>query len=241
MSLIVGWRTRRENQPCRGRFVAKRQIDWRVRTASPDETKQLNTERQAQTVLASKSVAAFAMKSGREEQMKALRWFLPLLLVTGLAGFAVAQDVHTDYDHHIPFERFHTYSWGKVKTTNPLWEDRIREAVDKDLQEKGWQKVASGGDVVVMAVGSTQNQQEYQTFYDGLGGGWRWGGFGEEATTTVQNVRVGTLVVDMYDPSSKHLIWRGTSSETLSGNPEHNEKNLDKAVDKMFKNFPPKK
>ena len=90
------------------------------------------------------------------------------------------------------------------------------------------------------AVGATQNQQEYQTFYDVMGG-WRWGGFGNMATTTVQDYKVGTLVVDMYDARNKHLIWRGSASDTLSKDPEHNEKNLGKAVDKMFKKFPPNK
>jgi Domain of unknown function (DUF4136) len=91
--------------------------------------------------------------------------------------------------------------------------------------------VASGGEVVLSAVGATQNQQEYQNPHDGLGGGWRWR-FGDMATT-VENYRVGTLVVDMYDAGNKQLIWRGTSTDTLSNNIEHNEKNLDKAVDKI--------
>jgi uncharacterized membrane-anchored protein len=44
----------------------------------------------------------------------------------------------------------------------------------------------------------------------------------------------------MYDASNKRLIWRGTASETLSEKPENNEKKLDKSVEKMFKDFPPK-
>ena len=152
---------------------------------------------------------------------------------------SVAQEVHTDYDKKASFSQYHTYYWAKVQTSNPLWQQRIQDAVDKDLQEKGWNKVDSNGDVALTAVGSAQNQQEYQTFYDGLGG-WRWGGFGTEATTTVQNYKVGTLVLDMYEAKDKRLIWRGTSSETLSDKPEKNEKQLEKAVDKMFKDFPPK-
>ena len=161
-----------------------------------------------------------------------------LSVLFAFTTIALGQDVHTDYDKHAMFGNYHTYSWEKVKTTNPLWESRIRDAVDRDLQAKGWQKVESGGDVALMAVGSSQNQQEYQTFYDGLGG-WRWGGFGE-TTTTVENYRVGSLVVDMYDARNKQLIWRGVASETLSNKPEKNEKTLDKAVDKMLKDFPPK-
>lgn len=162
-----------------------------------------------------------------------------LAFLSAFASVAAAQDVRTDWDHNVQFENFHTYSWGKVHTTNPLWESRVQEAVDKELQAKGWQRVSSGGDVTIAAVGATSNQQEYQTFYDGLGG-WGWGGFGDSmSTTTVQNVRIGSLVIDMYSSNNKHLIWRAVSNDTLSNNAEHNEKTLDKAVDKMFKKFPP--
>lgn len=173
--------------------------------------------------------------------MKIARFLTPAaLLVLAFGTAAVAQDVHTDYDKQANFSQFHTYYWAKVKTENPLWESRIKDAVDKQLQAKGWQRVDSGGDVAVTAVGAAKNQQEYQTFYDGFGGGWRWGGFGNDATTTVQNYRVGTLVVDLYNAQNKSLIWRGTSNDTLSDKPEKNEQKLDKAVDKLFDHFPPK-
>ena len=115
------------------------------------------------------------------------------------------------------------------------------DAVDKDLQAKGWRKVDDNADVVVTAVGATKNQQEYQTFYNGLGPGWGWWGWGpRNETTEVVNYRTGTLVIDMYDARTKQLLWRGTADDTLSSKPEKNEKKLDKAVDKMFDKFPPK-
>jgi hypothetical protein len=94
-----------------------------------------------------------------------------------------------------------------------------------------------------MAVETTQNEQTLNTFYDGFGGGWGWrrfggGGFGN-ATTTTETYKVGTVVVDLFDTSTKKLLWRGTASDTLSNNSDKNIKNLDKAVTKMFKNFPP--
>ena len=161
---------------------------------------------------------------------------VPVLLA--FLTLALAQDVHTDYDHHANFERYHTYSWEKVQTSDPLWQSRVKEAVDQALQSKGWQKADSGADVALMAVGSTRNQQEYNTFYNGLGG-WRWGGFGE-TTTTVDSYKIGTLVLDMYDSRNKQLIWRGAASDTLSNKPDKDEKKLDKTVEKMLKNFPPK-
>jgi hypothetical protein len=164
----------------------------------------------------------------------------PLLLIAlGAAGILLAAHVTTDYDKKADFSRYRTYSWLRVQA-GELWQDRIQRSVDAQLSEKGWNRVASGGDVSVAAFGSRQNQQQMNTFYDNLGGGWYWGGFGGTATTTVENIPVGTLVVDMFDSQSKRLIWRGRAEETLSDKPEKNEKKLTDSVEDMFKHFPPK-
>jgi hypothetical protein len=158
--------------------------------------------------------------------------------VAGAAALLFA-DVKTDYSHSVDFGNYHTYSWLKVNAGDPLWVDRIERAIDGELTAKGWSKVDSGGDAAVSAFGATHNQQSLQTFYDGFGGGWRWGGFGDEATTTTINTPVGTLVVDIFDAHSKKLIWRGTSENTLSNKPDKNEKKLENSVQSMFKHFPP--
>jgi len=158
-----------------------------------------------------------------------------------LTAAALAQQVKTDYDHDAKFGQYKTYSWEKVQTRDPLLVDRIKDAVNGALTAKGWTQVDSGSDVCVVAMEITQNQQTLNTFYDGFGGGWRWrggGGFGD-ATTTTETYQVGTLVVDLFDAKAKNLIWRGSSSDTLSNNPDKNTKNLDKGVQKMFAHFPP--
>ena len=159
------------------------------------------------------------------------------------AGKSSAQQVKTDYDRGINFGQYKTYSWEQVKTKDALDVDRIKTAVNAALAAKGWTQVDSGGDVSIIAVEMTRDQQTLNTFYDGFGGGWGWrrfggGGFGE-ATTTTETYKVGTLVVDLFGTKTKQLIWRGASSGTLSDNSDKNIKNLDKGVEKMFKNFPP--
>jgi hypothetical protein len=113
--------------------------------------------------------------------------------------------------------------------------------VDGQLAARGWKRVDSGGDATVSAFGRTKNEQTLETYYTGFGMGWGWRGFGGggETTTTVENTPVGSLTVDVFDGQSKHLIWRGTSTETLSSKPDKNEKKLEKAVGEMFKHFPP--
>jgi hypothetical protein len=176
--------------------------------------------------------------------MKVQRIVLVLMgMVFLLASNSSAQQVKTDYDRSANFAQYKTYSWEQIKTQDPLFVDRIKSSVNAALAAKGWTQVDSGGDVSIVAIEITRNQQTLNTFYDGFGGGWGWrrfggGGFGE-ATTTTETYKVGTLVVDLFDTKTKKLLWRGTSSDTLSNNSDKNIKNLNKGVEKMFKKFPP--
>ena len=163
------------------------------------------------------------------------------LFFVAMLGAAFAQQVKTDFDHQANFSQYKTYSWQEIKPANSLWDARIKNAVDAQLAAKGWTQLDNGGDVAIVAIKTTQTQRTLQTFYDGMGGGWRWrgmGGFGQ-STTTEQDYKEGTLVVDLYDAKTKQLIWRGSAQDTLSDKATKNEKNLDKGVAKMFKAFPP--
>ena len=170
--------------------------------------------------------------------------FASVGIVLLFASASFAQQVKTDYDRGADFSQFKTYTWEKVQTQDQLWVDRIKEAVNTALAAKGLTPVESGGDMAIVAIEMTKNQQTLNTFYDGFGGGWGWrrgggfGGFGE-ATTTAENYKVGTLVVDLFDANTKTLLWRGSASDTLSDKSDKNIKNLDKGVQKMFDHFPP--
>jgi hypothetical protein len=73
-----------------------------------------------------------------------------------------------------------------------------------------------------------------------LGLGRRLGGLGGDAITQVEEIPVGTLIVDIGDSANNRYVWRGTATKTLSGNPEKNAKTIDQDVKKMFEKFPPK-
>ena len=166
---------------------------------------------------------------------KTIMLSIAMIVLSAIA--ATAQQVKTDYDRSANFSQYKTYSWANVKASDQLWVDRIKSSVDSALAAKGLTQVASGGDISITAMEITKDQQTLNTFYNGFGG-WRWGGFGD-ATTTTDTYKVGTLVVDLFDTQSKKLIWRGSSSDTLSNKSDKNIKNLNKGVDKMFKHFPP--
>ncbi len=186
----------------------------------------------------------------------ALSFAAALLLSTSF----MQAEVHTDFDHQADFSKYHTYSWGNVKTDNPLNVARIKSEVDKDLQAKGWQLMPSGASTTVFATGNIKNEKEMETFYNGFGGGWGggfgrrgFGGFGNgfgggfgglgnsgEATTTTNNLSVGHLILDIFDNSNHNLLFRGNASNDISNKADKNTKNIDKDIDMMFKKFPPK-
>jgi Domain of unknown function (DUF4136) len=164
--------------------------------------------------------------------------FVLVGLMLLFAGRSSAADVKTDYDRNTNFSQYKTYSWEQVQTRDPLMVDRIKSAVNGSLAAKGLTEVPTGGDLSIVAIEVTHSQQTLDTFYNNFGGGRRFGGFGD-ATTTTETYRVGTLVVDLSDPATKKLVWRGSASDTLSDKSEKNIDNLDKGVVKMFKKFPP--
>ena len=167
-----------------------------------------------------------------------------------LAAFALPMlaATSTDYDHNVNFRSYKTFSFYKVQTADPFYEQRIKDEMTKDLSQAGWQMVPSGGDVSITAIGGVKDKQEYNTFYDGLGGGgWGWrgwggwgGGWGGSTQTTVETVPVGTLMLDMYDSHTHQLIWRGRSQEDISNKEEKNTSKLNKDIDHMLNGFPPK-
>jgi hypothetical protein len=182
--------------------------------------------------------------SEKEIPMKPIRRaMLCSIFVLLMLGCAFAQQIRTDFDHQANFSQYKTYSWQQIMPANSLWDARIKNAVDAELTTKGWTQVASGGDVAIVAIKTTQTQRTLQTFYDGFGGGWGWRRFGGgefgESETTEQDYKEGTLVIDMYDAKNRQLIWRSSAEDALSSKPEKNEKNLEKGVAKMFKKFPP--
>jgi hypothetical protein len=179
-------------------------------------------------------------KAKKENVMKAKNRFAVSLAALLLTAVTACAAIKMDYDHGVNFVQYKTYSWGKIQTANGLWDARVRDAIASQLAAKELTEVPSGGDVVIAARDAIHNQQQLNTFYDGFGGR-RWGGGIGMSTTTVDNERVGTLIVQMFDGQSKNLVWQGSASNTLSNNSDKNIKSLDKNVQKMFELFPPKK
>lgn len=177
--------------------------------------------------------------------MRFTRIMIGLFFLMLVAGDAMAQKIITDFDSRANFSQYKTFMWIRPPKVamDPFMEQRLVEAINAALAAKGWQPVTEGADVGIVAHVATRERHTLETFYNGFGGGWGWHhwgvGFGE-AYTTDQPYEVGTLVVDMFDSHTKQLVWRGVATETFSEKPDKDTKKLNKAVEKLFKDFPPR-
>jgi hypothetical protein len=153
---------------------------------------------------------------------------------------ALAQDVHYNFMPGTDFSKYHTYKWISIAENvhpNQIVSQEIKQAIDNQLSAKGLMK--ADGEKADLYVGyqcSIDQERQWNSF--GMGG-LRWGSTGTLTSSTIDN---GTLVVDMYDPATKQLIWTGRASKTLnpSGNQEKDMERLNKAMAKLLKNYPPK-
>ena len=169
------------------------------------------------------------------------------LLCLGVAAFA--QQVQFDYDRSANFSAYKTYQWvdyQRVAVGDQLLDQDIKRAVDEQLAGKGLRRVESGGDLLVGYQTRISEEKQFDAFGSGFGGGplgWGgpgWGNLGDihGTTSTIEN---GTLTVGLFDPATKQLVWRGSASKTLDikKDPDKNYRNLEKAMAKLFKNYPP--
>jgi hypothetical protein len=175
-----------------------------------------------------------------------------LLLVLVFCLAADAQKVKVAVpDKNIDFSKFKTYSWSPIgAVAHPMLAADVVGAIEDQMKAKGLQLVPSNPDLVIKVYGSIdQESTAYSNdplymatggvppFDPSLSGPMLVGTWGN----TVVTIHKGELVVDLLDFSAKKLVWRGIAQDNLSAHDKN--KLLDQvnsAVTKMFKEYPPK-
>ncbi len=164
------------------------------------------------------------------------RLALSALAIGLISTIATGQQVSVNYNHSQSFSQFHTYAWGSNNANqvqNSILAQVAQQDINSALQGKGLQMVQENQnpDLIVTGNGGMKQQTSYSAWgMRGIGGGM--GGI-----TPEQNV-IGTLIVDLYDAKNQTLVWRGIAQNTLNNNGNKNQQMVQKAVTKMFKQWP---
>jgi uncharacterized protein DUF4136 len=175
-----------------------------------------------------------------------MRTFI-LIAVLVLGAFTVnAQKVKVASDPNADFSRYHTYAWDQGMMANPLIKQTIIAAVDNAMAGKGLRKVTTDPDLILSAMASTES--DLTTTNPSWSPQLNSIATGIPSSSQAWPVTKGTLFINISDAKTKSEVWRGTATHTLENGPTGDrvrdaktvEKPINKAVEKMFKKFPPK-
>jgi hypothetical protein len=186
-----------------------------------------------------------------------LKWVALLaatLAVAGCAGIQVSQD----YDPATNFNALHTFRWmsatqektGDTRSDNPLRAARIRAAVDRLLQDKGYEKsTAQRPSFLVRYQYRLNRRMESDGTGGGFGFGFGLGGYGRHGgiaigtgnANRISEYDQATLVIDFMAPVSRVLIWRGSGSRRYReyDDPAEATAAVNTLVEKILVQFPP--
>lgn len=179
----------------------------------------------------------------------------PAVLSLALLLGACATPVNRDFDASRDFGAYRTWDWKEPglqyrpddpRIKSDLTEQRIRQAVAEQLDQRGLRMAQAGGnaDVQVQTYLIVENRQQMiNTNYGAGPWGNGWGGWGGMSETRSIDYKVSTLQIDLLDGKDGKLVWRGSTEqvvETGTDNPAARNTAIRQTVAKVLAQYPPR-
>jgi hypothetical protein len=116
---------------------------------------------------------------------------------------------------------------------NSITYRRIRAALRSALESKGYRYSDDNASMEVAYYATAQQKLDVRMWDYGYG--WRrfWG-----PRTEVDEYEEGSVVVDVVDPSTHELLWRGQGRAVVSTDPDEYASQLEKAAAAIISKFP---
>ena len=184
--------------------------------------------------------------------MKKNALVVSIVMIAALTACAPSITVTSDWDPGFDFSQSQTFVLleSDIPGINRFVEQRIRDAIVANLTKAGLQQVDSldGADLAVGNEVATEGRTRYQTVHSGWSGSGmhsssaRWGMSTGTSRTVQRNYTVGTLVIAVFETDSKELVWEAAGAQTIdaTSTPEESEKQINNAVKRILRDFPPK-
>src|SRR3984957_13692941 len=165
-----------------------------------------------------------------------MRRILVLAVLSG--ALAWAQKITVEFDQAADFSKYKTFAIrdGQLNSRNPalnseLVKKKIEADIVRQLTARGLEVTTGRSDLNVRYHFGSVRKAELESYPAG------WRGFGTRVVRVPYTE--GTLVIDLRDPSTRSLVWRGIASEEKSDGTKIEGK-LDDMVRKSIEKYPPK-
>jgi len=171
--------------------------------------------------------------------MKTTLLILSFFLFIGCSSI----QVQTDYDPQVDLKPLNTFVVLErtQKGRNTLTEDRITRALEEVFTVKHYVNVKQKkADFFVIYHIDVQNKTRIDTDYQSMGlYPYGYGG-AMIATSRTVDYKEGRLIIDIMNPKTKKIIWRGMAVDQIKSFKTPQERNdyIKKVVEKILKTFP---
>jgi len=168
------------------------------------------------------------------------------LVLIMVAAACSSMRVASHLDRSMSLTGFETYAWGDPEATshdpsitnNELLDRRVREVVDRKMAAKGYRLVnPEHSHLLIRYHAAAEKKLDIATEYRR----YRLGTdpYARETART-QVFKEGTLILDVEDPTSQRLIWRGWAVDTIDNmlSPKKAQPKIETAVNKILDRFP---
>jgi Domain of unknown function (DUF4136) len=177
------------------------------------------------------------------EETTTMRFMTLIASVALLGTITFAQAINFDFDKSADFAAFRTYAWVPGAARDTMNHERIVGAINTQLVSKQLAMVGRQANPDLLIAYHAAFDRDLQI--TGFGSGF--GGFrfprSYSGTARAEDIVTGTLIVDLIDARTKTIVWRGTATKEINANakPQQRDKNINRAAEKLFKNYPPVK
>jgi hypothetical protein len=195
--------------------------------------------------------------------MKRIALFVGFAALLLIVGSCSSTRFIVDHDTRHDFSGYSSYAWFKLapppdrarppSNENTILTRRIRWAVDGELAGRGLEKTELGeadflvSYMLVLRARMVMYHTGWSVPMGGRGrwgwGGWGWGGWGWGAgwgggRSSLETFTEGTIVVDVLDPDTRTLVWRGVIERAFR-KPNPDDEKIRKLVARVMQDFPP--
>jgi hypothetical protein len=185
-------------------------------------------------------------RSGRFTALAFTALAFSALAFTALVSTACAttMTVSSHVDGGVDFARYRTFDWGPADVlptgdprldANPFFKDHMQGEVEKQLAARGIAVASSGTPDLLIHYHANISQRMNVSGVD------RGRGYSVEDSAQVGEYEAGTIVLDLVDPRTGRVVWRGWAQDAVTDMLANEDKMAEKvreAVTRMLARLP---
>ena len=172
--------------------------------------------------------------------MRYSKLFLLILIIFSLVSCSSIYVVY-DYDVEADFSKYSTYRWDMNRSDsafkNQLLDKRLRYALNKELQARGYEQTDDSADFILSYEQATHQEKDVYVVHSSHG--WSRHRF-HTRQVFVDHHKEGTIVLNIFDGKTDELVWQGWASG-IEVDLENIEYNINTVAAKLIEKFPPVK